>query len=319
MRFYPLFLGSFFFCCLLITVPLYYDYVVTKNIFAAECGRPIEDYTCFQDNLDPNAECQAADPEFDRAENELVRVFIASPSIVKHATCSLKQINVIRWFDDVPGNVRFRDNQLDISWSMLKARNFLFADRILWAQAGYVFKDAFVKYRDRRELYIQFDQPEELEDRLSLDVATVLYHEIALKIEMQFLSGDNALCEPKQNSRPTTNCTSPVRQSHGDRAWNMDTDQFNGFTKPYDNCDSSKQFAQAFSALLLKEHLGVNYKIYLERDLLLDQDLLLAAEQLQPKMKTAKALLTYDFSSKNDVDRIIEDYKSCSGAFGREQ
>jgi len=315
MRFYPLFLGTFFFCCLLVTLPLYYDYVVTKNIFAAACGKPIEDYTCFQDKLDPNGECKTADPEFDRAENEFVRVFIASPPIVKRATCSLDQINVIRWFDEAPGKIRFRDNQLDISWSMLKARNFLFADRILWAQAGYVFKDAFVKYRDRRKLFVYYDQPEQLEDRLSLGVATVLYHEIAHKIEDQFLSGDSTLCEPKNHQTAPALYTSPVRQSHGDLALDMDTDQFNAFTKPYDICDQSEQFAQAFSALLLKEYLGVNYQVDLDTELLLNQDLLLSAQELQPKLKTARAVLSYDVATPQAIERLVSDHQTCSGLF----
>jgi len=314
MRFYPLFLGTFFFACLLVTVPLYYDYVVTKNLFTSQCGRPIEDYTCFQDYLDPTKACKEQDPEFDRAEAEFVRVFIASPAAVQQATCSLDQINVIRYLDDAPGKIRYRNNQLDISWSMLKARNFLFADRILWAQAGYVFKDIFVKYRDRRHIHVQHTQPEELEDRLSLDVATVLYHEIAHTIEAQLLSGDHAHCQ-SQSTKVTSKCTPPARQSHGDSGWNMDTDEFNAFTKAYDVCDSSEQFAQAFSAVLLKEHLGVQYDIYLDDDLLLNQNLLLGAEQLQPKLKTARAILSYDISSQTGRDELIADHQACAGPF----
>lgn len=314
MRFYPLFLGTFFFTCLLITVPTYYDYVVTKQIFAGECGRPIEEYTCFQDTLDPIGACKPADPEFDRAERSLVRAFIASPAIVKHATCDLDQINVIRYFNDLPGKIRLRGNQLDISWSMLKERNFLFADRLLWSQAGYVFKDAFVKYRDRRDLFLNYTQPEDTEGLVGLDVATVLFHEIAQKIEEQFLSGDHARCEPA-NETIKTNCISPVRQSHGNNAWNMDTDQFNAFTKPYDICDPSKQFAQSFSAYLMRAHLGVSYTIHLESELLLDQGLLLKAKQFQPKLQTIKALLSYDVSSPAGRSQLIADHKACAGAF----
>lgn len=317
MRFYPLFLGSFFFCCLLITIPTFYDYVVTKQIFAFECGKPIEDYTCFQDELDPNGACNPADPEFDRAERSLVRVFIASPEIVKQATCSLDQINVIRYLTDMPGKIRLRDNQLDISWSMLKERNFLFTDRLLWSQAGYVFKDAFVKYRDRRDLFIDFTQPEETKGLVGLDVATVLYHELATKIAKEYLSAGVDHCTPKSFVSKLTNCTSPVRQSHGNNAWNMDEDPFNAFTKPYDICDPTKQFAQSFSALLMHEHLGVAYKIYIETDLLLDQNLLLNAKALQPKIQTARALLSYDFSTPEGRQLAKADHKSCTGAFAQ--
>ncbi|WP_299347237.1 hypothetical protein [uncultured Maritalea sp.] len=315
MRFYPLFLGTFFFSCLLVTVPTYYDYVVTKQIFAGECGRPIEDYTCFQDELDPNGSCKAADPEFDRAERSLVRVFIASPEIVQQATCSLDQINVIRYLTDLPGKIQLRGNQLDISWSMLKERNFLFADRLLWSQAGYVFKDAFVKYNERRDLFLSYTQPEEQEGQLGLDVATVLFHEMALKIEQDFLSGDHARCEPVRTTH-NSDCISPVRQSHGASAWNMDTDPFNAFTKPYDICDSSKQFAQSFSAYLMREHLGLAYKVYLDDNLLLDQELLLNAKQFQPKLKTVKALLSYDVSTPEGRAKLMADHKTCAGAFG---
>lgn len=315
MRFYPLFLGSFFFCCLLITVPTFYDYVVTKQIFASECGKPIEDYTCFQDELDPNAACKPADPEFDRAERSFVRVFIASPDIVKQATCSLDQINVIRYLTDMPGKIRLRDNQLDISWSMLKERNFLFTDRLLWSQAGYVFKDAFVKYRDRRELFVDFTQPEETKGLVGLDVATVLFHELATKIADEYLSAGIDHCTLKAPIAAAGDCVSPVRQSHGRSAWNMDDDPFKAFTKPYNICDPTKQFAQGFSALLMREHLDVSYKIHIETDLLLDQNLLLNAKALQPKIQTARALLSYDVSTQIGREQAKADHRSCTGAF----
>ena len=312
MRFYPLFLGTFFFCCLLVTIPIFYDYVVVRQIFERECGRPVEEYLCLKDRKESAADCTKQDADFQGAEAELLKLFAFSPPIVRKTTCGLNQINVIRYLSDKPGKLAHRTGEIDVSWSILKDWDFMFADRALWAHTGYKFKDIYVKYKDRRKMWITYERIEDTDGLYNLGFAAAYYHEIAKEIADLYLPKGVAHCSAKKEF--PLECTSPAMLAQGGS--HLDYDQDDAFTRRYDICTPKNQFAQAFSAILLRELMAEPYKVWLDTDLVLDQQKLIETAQFNAFAPIVNALRAID-GSQASFGTFQSDYLSCSGSLTR--
>ncbi|MGJ8529157.1 hypothetical protein [Maritalea sp.] len=318
MRFYPLFVGTFFLVSLIATVPVFHEYVVLRSQFEIECAKPIQDYVCFQDRPDRDGECQKSDPDFPNADLEFIRVFLNSPPLVKQATCSLERINFVHYLDQAPGGLFYEDGQMSIAWSMLKNREFLFADRVLWAHAGYKFKDLFVKYADRRELWIEFQQSKEPDLVFDPGFAVAYAHEIAHHIEQIYLQNGPQHCtktDQAANSTiaPSNNCS--FLESKSQAKISIDLDKDSGFTRAYDICSPKEQFAQAFSAYVFKHHFGFSFNIYADGQLALAQNDIFTAAKFTQKLDLAEALLSYDMTSPEVRLQLSQDHESCRGPF----
>lgn len=308
MRFYPLFVGTFFFCCLLLTVPLFYDEVVTRQIFERECGRPVSDYVCYKEFQ--NDACTAPNQKFANAEAELIKAFAYSPKIVQRATCDLKKINVIRYFDDAPGKLQQREGEISLSWSILRDWDFIFASRALWAHTGYAFKDLHRKYRERRTMWMTYERPEESEGLFNLGFMAAYHHEIAKQIAISYLNKDPQHCAAKARLYSTPTCKPVALLTQEPLAIDYDLDQ--GFKRQYDICTAENQFAQAFSAHLLATYLQTPYKIHIEYDTILDHQKLLQTELHQAYRPTIEALLSLDPNNQKALENFHVDLATCT-------
>jgi hypothetical protein len=280
-------------------------------MFERECGRPVSDYVCYKEYQ--NDACSPPNEKFQNAESALIKAFAFSPKIIQRATCELEQINIIRYLDDAPGKLQQREGEIDLSWSILRDWDFMFANRALWAHTGYAFKDIYVKYSDRREMFITYNRPEEEEGLFNLGFMAAYHHEVAKQLAQQYLGNDPQHCAPQAKKFSIPNCTPAAHLSQSPKTIDFDLDR--GFSRQYDICTPEAQFAQAFSAKLMGTYLSTPYKIYIDTDMVLDQKRLLETEQHRAYAPIIDALLNADVSGENAQLELATNYQSCSGPF----